>query len=82
VDAARNESAKSGVAQATTLPPPSPILYFKFESSVLTLTWTNAALQEAGALTGASGDWSDVGGTNSPYLPSMTAGMKFYRLRY
>jgi N-acetylmuramoyl-L-alanine amidase len=81
VDAALNESAKSVSAQATTLSPPPPILYFKFDGGVLTLTWTNAVLQEAGALTGASGDWSDVDGANSPYRPAMTAGMRFYRLR-
>src|ERR1019366_4329880 len=82
VDAALNESAKSVAAQATTLSPPSPVLYFKFDGGVLGLTWTNAVLQEAGALTGASGDWSDVDGANSPYFPTMTGRMKFYRLRY
>jgi hypothetical protein len=46
------------------------------------LTWTNAVLQEAGALTGVSGVWADVDGANSPYLLAMAAGMKFYRLRY
>jgi hypothetical protein len=82
IDASRNESAKSTPAQATTLSPPSPILYFKFEGGVLSLTWTNAVLQEAGALTGAPGDWSDVEGAASPYHPSMAAEMSFYRLRY
>jgi hypothetical protein len=46
------------------------------------LTWTNAVLQKAGALTGASGDWADVDGATSPYPPEMTAGVKFHRLRY
>ena len=82
VDAALNESARSGAAIATTPSLPSPVLAFGFNSGVLGLTWTNAVLQEAATLTGAPGEWADVPGATSPYLPSLTAGMKFYRLRY
>jgi N-acetylmuramoyl-L-alanine amidase len=82
VDAALNESEKSDTAPGATPALPSPILSFGFTNGALGLTWTNAVLQETSTLTGAPGEWADVPGATSPYLPTMTAAMKFYRLRY
>jgi hypothetical protein len=81
-DAAGNESAKSAVAQATTPAPPPPVLTADFSGGTLALSWTNGILQEASALSGSPSDWVDVPGAISPYIPPMTDGEKYFRLRY
>ena len=57
---------------------PLPTIGVNFSDGQLQLSWPVGTLQEADAVTGPFNDVTDV----SPYLPTMTAPQKFYRIRF
>lgn len=81
MDAARNESARSAAAQATTSALPPPVLLATFGAGTLTLAWTNGVLQQATNLSGSPIYWSDVLGATNPFSPPLNAQAMFFRLR-
>ena len=78
VTAPSPDSAQLNLLQLRVSPEPPPVLGIQTSNQRITLTWPRGILQSS---TNVSGVYTDMTGTNSPYLFLATETQRFYRVR-